>query len=105
MQTSMHDLSQYSSIYRNNANANALRLYMTDAGFGGLVSEWWHFQDNEAVAAYRPANRWAGVTAEGWRRDDTGWRWRLADGSYCRDAERTIDGVLYRFDADGYLAE
>ena len=105
MQTSMHDLSWYSSIYRNNANANALKQYMTAAGFGGLVSEWWHFQDNEAVAAYRPANRWAGVTAEGWRRDDTGWRYRLEDGSYCRAAERSIDGEPCRFDENGYLGE
>ena len=103
MQTSIHDLSQYSSIYRNNANANLLRQYMTAAGFGGLVSEWWHFQDNDAVAAYRPANRWLGVTAEGWRRDDVGWRYRLADGSYCRAEERTIDSVAYRFDKDGYM--
>lgn len=105
MQTSMHDLSWYSSIYRNNTNANLLRQYMTGAGFGGLVSEWWHFQDNEAVAAYRPANRWAGVTAEGWRRDDDGWRYRQADGTFCIAAERTIDGVTYRFDGNGYLIE
>ncbi len=105
MQTSMHDLSWYSAISRNNANANLLRGYMLGAGFGGLTSEWWHFQDNEALAAARPANRWAGVSPEGWRRDDTGWRYRLADGSWCRAAERTIDGVSYRFDDDGYAAQ
>jgi galactokinase len=78
---------------------------MTGAGFGGLVSEWWHFQDNEAVAAYRPANRWAGVTAEGWRRDDDGWRYRQADGTFCIAVERTIDGAACRFDGNGYLIE
>ncbi len=105
MQTSMHDLSWYSSVYRNNANANLLRQYMTGVGFGGLVSEWWHFQDNEAVSAYGPANRWTGVTPEGWRRDDDGWRYRQADGTYCIATERTIDGAACRFDGNGYLIE
>ena len=103
MQTSIHDLSWYSNIYRNNANASLLRQYMTGAGFGGLTSEWWHFQDNEAVSAHSPANRWAGVTPEGWRRDDIGWRYRLSDGAYCVSAERSIDGSVYRFDENGYL--
>lgn len=105
MQTAMHDLSWYSAISRNNANANLLRQYMLGAGFGGLTSEWWHFQDNEAVAAVKPANRWAGVTPEGWHKDDAGWRYRLADGSYCRATERTIDGIAYRFDGDGYAVQ
>ena len=104
MQTAMHDLSWYSAIARNNENANLLRSYMLGAGFGGLVSEWWHFQDNDAFAAWRPANRWAGVSPEGWRFDGTGWRYRLADGTCCRDTERSIDGVAYRFDAEGYAA-
>ena len=77
---------------------------MTGAGFGGLTSEWWHFQDNEAVAAHSPANRWAGVTPEGWRRDDTGWRYRLPDGAYCASTEKNIDGSVCRFDENGYLA-
>ncbi len=104
MQTAMHDLSCYSAISRNNANANLLRGYMLAAGFGGLTSEWWHFQDNEIFASVHPANRWAGVTPEGWRRDDGGWRYRLADGTYCRSEERTIDGTAYRFDENGYAA-
>ena len=104
MQTSMHDLSWYSDIYRNNANANLLRSYMLGAGFGGLTSEWWHFQDNDAFNTVKPANRWAGVTPEGWRRDDTGWRYRQADGTYCRETERTIDGIAYRFDGNGYAS-
>ena len=102
MQTAMHDLSWYSAIARNNANANLLRQYMLGAGFGGLTSEWWHFQDNEAVNTAKPANRWAGVSPEGWCKDDSGWRYRLADGTCCRATERTIDGTAYRFDAEGY---
>ena len=102
MQTAMHDLSWYSAIARNNANANLLRQYMLGAGFGGLTSEWWHFQDNEAVNTAKPANRWAGVSPEGWCKDDIGWRYRLADGTCCRATERTIDGTAYRFDAEGY---
>ena len=105
MQTSMHDLSWYSAIARNNDNANLLRRYMLGAGFGGLTSEWWHFQDNEAFSTVKPAIRWAGVSPEGWCRDDAGWRYRLADGTYCRAAERTIDGAAYRFDDNGYVTE
>ena len=105
MQTSMHDLSWYSAISRNNANANLLRGYMLNAGFGGLTSEWWHFQDNDAIAAAQPANRWAGVSPEGWRRDDTGWRYRLTNGTWCRSEDRVIDGVAYRFDGDGYAVQ
>ena len=103
MQTSMHDLSWYSATMNNNENANLLRRYMLAAGFTGLVSEWWHFQDNEAFNSLRPAIRWAGVTPEGWVCSDAGWRWRLADGSFFRGAERTIDGELCRFDENGYL--
>ena len=47
-------------------------------------------------------DRWAGVSPEGWCKDDSGWRYRLADGTCCRATERTIDGTAYRFDAEGY---
>lgn len=105
MQTSMHDLSWYSSVSRNNENANLLRQYMTGNGFAGLNSEWWHFQDDSAFASYRLSNRWSGVQAAGWTRDDGGWRCRLADGSFCTEAEKEIGGVLYRFSPDGYLLD
>ena len=58
--------------------------------------------DKEKV---KPAIRWAGVSPEGWCRDDAGWRYRLADGTYCRAAERMIDGAAYRFDDNGYVTE
>ena len=51
MQTSMHDLSWYSASANNNANANLLRDIMVGAGFIGIASEWWHFNDLEANAA------------------------------------------------------
>ncbi len=47
MQSEMHDLSRYSVTLRNNEAAELLNRYMTAAGFDILVSEWWHFQDNE----------------------------------------------------------
>ena len=103
MQTSMHDLSWYSSIARNNENADLLRELMTRNGFGGLSSEWWHFQDNEAYAAKRLACRQTGVQPLGWRLDDNGWRFRQADGSFLRDTEAEIDGSAYEFGPDGYV--
>ena len=47
MQSPMHDLSYHSVISLDNANARLLDKYMKNAGFGGLSSEWWHFQDND----------------------------------------------------------
>lgn len=47
MQTAMHDLSYHSVVSENNENADKLGNIMKAAGFGGLSSEWWHFQDNE----------------------------------------------------------
>ena len=47
MQSDMHDLSIYSVINRDNDEALILDNIMKAAGFGGLTSEWWHFQDNE----------------------------------------------------------
>ncbi|MCD8055384.1 MAG: hypothetical protein LUE25_01485 [Clostridiales bacterium] len=50
MQTSLHDLSHYSEVSNNNESAALLRSIMLSAGFSPLVSEWWHFQDNEAYS-------------------------------------------------------
>ena len=81
MQTSMHDLSWYSDIYSNNANANLLAAYMKDAGFVGLVSEWWHFQDNETRDSLGLSTFMRlGVSPECWMADDDGWEYREADG-------------------------
>lgn len=103
MQTDMHDLSIYSIISRNNSQAVLLDGYMKAAGFGGLTSEWWHFQDNETRTSLG-LNIYMqyGVSCEGWTADDNGWRYRRADGSFVTDGTAEIGGVSYSFDADGY---
>lgn len=66
MQTSIHDLSWYSVVARNNENANLLASIMKAAGMEELDSEWWHFQDNDTkrkvslhyvTEGVRPVNR------------------------------------------------
>ena len=103
MQTSMHDLSSYSVISKNNSAANKLTEIMTAAGFGGLVSEWWHFQDNEARKTINPSALWSGVHPGSWMADDHGWRFRNSNGVYCKNGTFTIDGTEYAFDEDGYV--
>lgn len=103
MQTSMHDLSFYSASWRNNEAANTLSSIMTGAGFGGLSSEWWHFQDNDNLARLRLSPVWYGLSAEGWIVDDRGYRYRLADGSCYTECTVIIEETEYSFDAEGYL--
>lgn len=105
MQTKIHDLSWYSASYLNNANAKELSRIMKNAGFGGLTSEWWHYQDNETISQFKPSALWAGVTQECWVSDGIGWRYRCADGSYYKNKTVTVDGQSYSFDADGYATE
>lgn len=105
MQTSIHDLSWYSETKANNKNAKLLRSIMEGAGFGGLTSEWWHYQDNEAKSELEPPYMAKGVSCQGWVADDTGWRYRKADGTYYKDCEKTIDGVSCTFNPQGYLVE
>ena len=105
MQSAIHDLSHYAVLKRNVPNADLLSKLMRGAGFGTLVSEWWHFQDNEALEALNLKALWNGVTPEGWKADNNGWRYRRASGSYYRDCTRTIDGVEYTFDQNGYVVE
>jgi D-alanyl-D-alanine dipeptidase len=102
MQSSLHDLSWYSNIGRNNSNAVMLARIMTGAGFRSVNSEWWHFVDGDALAAELPV-REAGVTAEGWLADDGGWRYRLADGTCLVSVAAEIDGKERSFDEEGYL--
>ena len=105
MQTSMHDLSWYSAVAINNANANILRDIMFGAGFAGITSEWWHFQDNDAYFRnpYRPLR--TGVSCECWVADSHGWRYRLPDGSFYANSTETIEGESYAFDENGYLMQ
>ena len=102
MQTSMHDLSWYSEQARNNESAKALAQIMEGAGFAGIVSEWWHFQDDQAKEELSPEYLWSGVTPECWVADDNGWRYRRANGEYWTDCSEYIEGELYAFDQAGY---
>lgn len=102
MQTAIHDLSWYSASGRNNENAKNLARFMKNAGFGGLVSEWWHFQDNDTINQYNPPALWSGVTGECWVYDGIGWRYRCADSSFYTDRTVTIAGEEYTFDDRGY---
>lgn len=82
MQTGMHDLSIYSVTDANNSNARLLARYMTDAGFDTLVSEWWHFQDNETYKALDMGYLKEGLSIEGWKYEGQEWRYRNGDGSW-----------------------
>lgn len=45
-----------------------------------------------------------GANVEGWLRDDVGWWWRRADGSYPKNEWQERDGEWYWFDESGYAA-
>lgn len=102
MQTPMHDLTWYSERKQNNDNANLLRQIMEGAGFGGIASEWWHYQDNETYNTFAPPPLWDGVTPEGWvTSDGETWRYRDQFGQYLTDCVADIDGETYSFDING----
>ena len=105
MQSSMHDLSQFSVLQKNNEAANLLGEIMHSAGFGGLVSEWWHFQDNHARASLSLPYVSAGVDAQCWVKDDLGWKYRDAKGSFFRSRTLEINEKQYTFDDNGYVIE
>lgn len=103
MQTSMHDLSWYSALPYNNENAELLAGYMKGAGFNDLSSEWWHFQDDDTRNALNLNSYLTeGLSIEGWKKNDTGWYYQLADGTYYTDTTVNIDGTTYTFDEKGY---
>lgn len=104
MQTSMHDLSWYSELDRNNSSANMLSRLMREAGFAGLTSEWWHFQDDEIRASVNLPYMREGVNPECWMADNMGWRYRDETGKFLKNCSATIDGVMYTFDKDGYVS-
>ncbi len=107
MQAPIHDLSWHAATYLNNDNAKLLAHYMTDvAGLAGLTSEWWHFQDDATRNAIKlNTYLYKGVNAEGWVKDDTGWRYRRADGSFYRGNSVSVDGKSYSLDGNGYVIE
>ncbi len=103
MQTAIHDLSWYSVLSENNDNANLLASYMTGADLNTLVSEWWHFQDNETDRSLRDLKqRWNGVTRAGWVADDNGWRYRTHENEFLTSGTYEVDGRTYTFDENGY---
>lgn len=105
MQSSIHDLSHFSIVANNNKNSKKLAKIMTDAGFGTLSSEWWHFQDNEAKKAYNPKYLTNGINGACWMADDYGWRYRTKAGRFYTDRTVTIGSTEYTFDENGYVVE
>lgn len=105
MQTSIHDLSWYSETAQNNDMAKKLSKIMKGAGFGGLVSEWWHFQDDEVLETLDPPAMAMGVSPQCWMAGENGWRYRKADGTYYTNCTKTIDGMTYKFDKQGYATQ
>ena len=107
MQAPIHDLSWHAATYLNNDNAKLLEHYMKGvAGLNGLTSEWWHFQDDATRNAIKlNTYLYKGVSAEGWVKDDTGWRYRRPDGSFHRGSSVTVDGKTYSLDGNGYVSE
>ncbi len=105
MQTAIHDLSWYSELKKNNEAAKILQSIMVGAGFGTLKSEWWHFQDNDAKNSLELIALQQGVNPQCWMADDNGWRYRDIYGQYYVNCEKTIDGVSYTFDENGYVTE
>lgn len=103
MQTSMHDLSQYSVTYENNDAAKILYEIMHGAGFTSLATEWWHFQDNQSRNDLKLTPVTDGVNAECWVKDDIGWKYRGAKGNYFAGVTVMISGTEYTFDDNGYL--
>ena len=105
MQTNIHDLSWYSEQKKNNDAAKYLRRLMENHGFNSLISEWWHFQDDESRLALDLPFMYYGISPECWMADDYGWRYRTADGYYYTDCTLEIDGITYEFDSWGYATE
>ncbi len=46
----------------------------------------------------------SGTALAGWERDDKGWWWKNADGSWPHEEWKKIDGKWYYFHQDGYMA-
>ncbi len=103
MQSDMHDLSWYSISAQNSENADLLAFYMKGAGYNGLSSEWWHFQDDETRNQLQLGYLEAGVSPEGWKKDELGWKYRLADGSYYYAVTVMIEKKECTFNEAGYL--
>ena len=102
-QTNMHDLSAYSTIYSNNQASSMIYRLMESNDLHNIVSEWWHFQDNQAMNDLKPPYCEYAVSAEGWTADEKGELYRNADGSVMKDCVMVTDEGSFVFDADGHL--
>ena len=61
-------------------------------------------QDPHAVTSTTVKVSSDATPAQGqWAWGARGWRYRYADGTYPTNTSKTIDGKVYRFDADGYM--
>lgn len=103
MQTTLHDLSQYSARNLNNGCAKELSEIMISAGYKDLYSEWWHFQDDEIKKRLSLPCLNEGVSPECWMTNGFGWKYRGTDGTYATDCTLTIHDKDYIFDSDGYV--
>ena len=71
-----------------------------------ISSEWWHFQDDELKAELKLTGYLArGVSSEGWKKDDTGWRYLKDDGTAYKNTTINIGTKQYKVGEDGYVAE
>lgn len=106
MQTTVHDLSHYSAASLNNKHGQRLEKYMTDAGFQSSDAMWWHFEDGGIRDKLKLTSCLeGGVSSEGWVRDDSGWRYRIANGNFFKNTTITVNGVKYSLDGDGYVVK
>lgn len=103
-QTSMHDLSAYSTIRSNNEASTLIYRILEANDLHNIVSEWWHFQDNAAMNSLKPPYCESALSAEGWIADSQGERYRLADGSILSNCVLVTPEGTFTIDAYGYRA-
>ena len=72
------------------------------ANGGGVFKRSYSLSYNKIAGYGRP--KYDAYCEEGWVKDDKGWWYRYADGSYPKSCWKTIKGKDYYFKADGYMA-
>lgn len=102
-QTVMHDLSAFSTTRSNNEIANTILSIMQSAKMSTIISEWWHFQDNNAMNGLGLPYCKEGVSAKGWIADEKGERYRLTNGAIVKNGMISTDEGIFTLDSDGYL--
>lgn len=105
MQTDIHDMSYKSFSEKNNDSANKLKALMENAGFTAAKSKWWMYYDKDISDGMKLSGLSGGVSIEGWKKDDYGWRYRKADGEYYNNETVKIGKHKYTFGENSYLAE